>query len=96
MHSSELMVTNYYLIGNFIFLCLFSFLIYDLLKNRYLNLTNYLPYLFLVVGTYSGMNLNLYLIIFSLFGAQSIVRDKSIKKIDIIYLFMGFFWIYNR
>ena len=95
MHSSELMVTNYYLIGNFIFLCLFSFLIYDLLKNRYLNITNYLPYLFLVVGTYSGMNLNLYLIIFSLFGAQSIVRDKSIKKIDIIYLFMGFFWIYN-
>ena len=95
MHSSELMVTNYYLIGNLIFLCLFSFLIYDLLKNRYLNLTNYLPYLFLVVGTYSGMNLNLYLIIFSLFGAQSIVRDKSIKKIDIIYLFMGFFWIYN-
>ena len=34
-------------------------------------------------------------LIFSLFGAQSIVRDKSIKKIDIIYLFMGFFWIYN-
>tara|TARA_B100001996_G_scaffold117074_1_gene88646 strand:- start:1031 stop:3067 length:2037 start_codon:yes stop_codon:yes gene_type:complete len=95
MHNSDFLLNNYYLIGSIIFLSLLSFLIYDLLKNRYLNLTNYLPYLFLIIGTYSGMNLNIYLIIFSFFGAQSVINERSINKIDILYFFMSFFWVYK-
>ena len=95
MHNTEIAFNNYYLIANFIFLFLCSYLIFDILKDRYLNITNYLPYIFIIVGTYSGMNLNFYLIILSFLGIQSLVIYKKINTFDVAYFGISMLWITN-
>ena len=69
--------TNLYLIGNLIFYLLLTILIWDTLNLRYKNLVNYLPFIFLFIGTYAGMNLNFFLILLSVFGVISISRNKN-------------------
>ena len=95
MHNTEITFDNYYLMGNFIFLLLCSYLLFDILKNKYLNLTNYLPFIFLIVGTYSGMNLNFFLIVFSFFGIQSLVLNKKIYLLDVVYFGASLIWLSN-
>ena len=94
MHNTEITFDNYYLmeILSFYFYALIYYLIF--LKNKYLNLTNYLPFIFLIVGTYSGMNLNFFLIVFSFFGIQSLVLNKKIYLLDVVY-FASLIWLSN-
>ena len=54
-----------------------------------------MPYVFLLIGTFSGMNLNIYLIIGSFFGIQSVVIDKKFKMPDFIYFIFSIFWLIN-
>ena len=95
LHSIDLSIKNYYLIALFIFYSLCCIILFDVFKDRYLNLINYLPFIFLIVGTYSGMNLNIYLIIGSFFGIQSLVIDKKLKIPDFLYFFFSIFWIFS-
>ncbi len=95
IHSNDLSISNYYLFAVFIFYFLFCVVFYDVFKDRYLNLINYLPYVFLLVGTFSGMNLNIYLIIGSLFGIQSLFINKKFKIPDFIYFIFSIFWLIN-
>ena len=95
LHSIDLSINNYYLLALFIFHCLCCVVFYDIFKDRYLNLINYLPYVFLLIGTFSGMNLNIYLIIGSFFGIQSVVIDKKFKMPDFIYFIFSIFWLIN-
>ena len=67
---------------------------FELLKIRYKNLLNYLPFTFLLIGTFSGMNLNFYLIVLSYFGLTSISK-KNINSIDLIYLGFSIIWLFN-
>tara|TARA_B100001121_G_C18692977_1_gene623825 strand:- start:423 stop:2453 length:2031 start_codon:yes stop_codon:yes gene_type:complete len=85
--------TNLYLIGNLIFYLLLTILIWDTLNLRYKNLVNYLPFIFLVIGTYAGMNLNFFLILLSVFGVISISKKKKLNRFDFIYFIFSFFWI---
>ena len=85
--------TNLYLIGNLIFYLLLTILIWDALNLRYKNLVNYLPFIFLVIGTYAGMNLNFFLILLSVFGVISISKKKKLNRFDFIYFIFSFFWI---
>ena len=85
--------TNLYLIGNLIFYLLLTILIWDTLNLRYKNLVNYLPFIFLFIGTYAGMNLNFFLILLSVFGVISISRNKKLNRFDFIYFIFSFFWI---
>tara|TARA_X000000368_G_scaffold410187_1_gene393278 strand:- start:1675 stop:3693 length:2019 start_codon:yes stop_codon:yes gene_type:complete len=95
LHSIDPSIKNYYLIALLMFYSLCCLVLFDIFKDRYLNLVNYLPYVFLVVGTYSGMNLNIYLIIGSFFGIQSLLIDKKIKIPDYIYFLFSLVWIFN-
>ena len=67
---------------------------YELFKTRYKNLLNFLPFTFLLIGTFSGMNLNFYLIILSYFGLTSISK-KRINIVDYIYLGFSIIWLLN-
>tara|TARA_B100001741_G_scaffold117402_1_gene96814 strand:- start:2763 stop:4250 length:1488 start_codon:yes stop_codon:yes gene_type:complete len=67
---------------------------YELFKTRYKNLLNFLPFTFLLIGTFSGMNLNFYLIILSYFGLASISK-KRINIFDYIYLGFSIIWLLN-
>ncbi len=95
LHDINIAFNNYYLLATIMFYFLSCLLIFDIFENRYLNIVNYLPFTFLFVGTFSGMNLNLYLILFSFFGLQSLFIDKNIEKIDFLYLIFSLAWLFN-
>ena len=94
LYSNDLNISNYYLLGNVLFYLLFGFLCFELFKNRYKNLLNFLPFTFLLIGTFSGMNLNIYLMVLSYFGLLSISR-KNINSFDYLYLGFSIIWLIN-
>tara|TARA_A100001035_G_scaffold263470_1_gene244022 strand:- start:742 stop:2757 length:2016 start_codon:yes stop_codon:yes gene_type:complete len=94
LFSNDLNISNYYLLGNVLFYLLFGFLCFELFKNRYKNLLNFLPFTFLLIGTFSGMNLNIYLMVLSYFGLISILR-KNINSFDYLYLGFSIIWLIN-
>ena len=94
LYSNELEISNFYMLGNAIFYLLFALVSYELFKTRYKNLINYVPFTFLLVGSFNGMNINFYLIILSLFGLNSIVKN-SIKIFDYLYILFSIAWIFN-
>ncbi len=95
LHSNLLTVDNYYLIGNFLFLFLLVFLFTDLFLKRIYNLTNYIPFVFLLIGTFSGMNLNFYMIVLSYFGLTHVFENKKFNYFDLIYSIFSIVWILN-
>tara|TARA_B100000575_G_scaffold291995_1_gene299301 strand:- start:1968 stop:3995 length:2028 start_codon:yes stop_codon:yes gene_type:complete len=95
IHNSEIKLDNFYLLSIFLFLVLISFVCQDIFKNRESNLINFFPFIFLIVGTYAGMNLNIYLIVISFFGVQSLQYKEEYSKIDLAYFLFSMIWILN-
>ncbi len=95
IHNSEIKLDNFYLLSTFLFLVVISFVCQDVFKNRESNLINFFPFIFLIVGTYAGMNLNIYLIVVSFFGVQSLQYKEEYSKIDIAYFLLSIIWILN-
>ena len=59
LYNNQIQFDNFYLISIFLFLVLTTFISRDIFEKRINNIVNYLPFVFLVIGTYSGMNLNI-------------------------------------
>ena len=91
IHNSEINFNNYYLISMFLFLLLIAFVCQDLFEKRLDNLINFFPFMFLIVGTYSGMNLNIYLIVLSFLGLLSLHNKENYSKLDLIYFLVSIF-----
>ena len=62
------------LVTLFIILKIFSFLI----ENRFYNFIEYLPFLFVLVGSYHSLNLNIFLILFVYIGVNYTIRRKKL------------------
>ena len=76
---------NYYFLG-IVTIYLFIFLLLDdLLSKRESNIINYLPYSFLFIFTFGGMNVNFYLCIISYFGLKNLVKYRGEKKFNILF-----------
>ena len=71
-YSGELYIGNYYLYSYLLNIFLIIFIFNKLITGRFENLINYLPFIFLVYGTYNSLNLNFYLIAFTFLGVVSI------------------------
>lgn len=52
------------------------------------------PFLFLINGTFNYSNINLILIIFSIYGIQNIQENKNLKKFNSIFIIFSFIWLY--
>ena len=94
LYDPEFAINNFYIFGKALLFLLIGLICYDLFSLRYKNLINYIPFLFIFVGTYSGMNLNIFLIILSFFGINSFLSNK-LNKYDLIYFLFSIFWIRN-
>tara|TARA_B100000674_G_scaffold495156_1_gene521746 strand:+ start:1558 stop:3594 length:2037 start_codon:yes stop_codon:yes gene_type:complete len=94
-HNIDLTISNLYLVSTVLFFYVLIFFIYEILIPRLENIINYFPYIFLLVGTYTGMNLNFYLIIGSVFGILNIYKYRKILIYDVIYFLISIFWILN-
>lgn len=86
---------NYFIYTYIFTIVLLSYVFIKLIEPRFYNLINYFPYIFLFYGTYASLNLNFYLIIFSILGLHSILSLEVSKKISLFYFLFALFWIYN-
>ena len=94
-HNIELSTSNLYLVSTILFFFVLLFFIYEILNSRIKNIINYFPFIFLLIGTYTGMNLNFYLLVGSIFGVLSFYKYKELKIYDIVFFVFSIFWILN-
>ena len=86
---------NLYLINYLLSILIITIFIKEILVPRSSNFINYLPYVFLLIGTFNLINSNLYLIIASYFGLLKIINKKTLGKINSLYLSLGLVWLFN-
>jgi hypothetical protein len=89
-------------VGNFFVLSIFlGFLIIlkisdDVITPRASLLLNYLPFIFLVIGTYSSSNMNFYIAYFCLLGTRNINLNVLRHKFTLIYIVSSIVWFFNQ
>ena len=92
-------LSNYFLLSIVLLLVIIFFLIIEIFSTRIENILIYLPFFFLIPGTYDSMNLNIYLLIFALFGLQYVVSNKfsrkDLKYSSIYFFALIFIWMSN-
>jgi len=93
--NGDLYYQNYFLYLYLITFVITIYLFLWLLETRFNNLINFIPFVFLVFGTYASLNLNFYLILFSTIGIFSIINLKFNKFLLIAYLGFSIIWIIN-
>ena len=67
----------------------------NVLKNRSSKVINFLPYGFLFIGLFSGMNLYFLSIYFCINGIKNLFENKSVRKVFSILNILIFFWAFN-
>tara|TARA_X000000368_G_scaffold418656_1_gene419252 strand:+ start:3294 stop:5306 length:2013 start_codon:yes stop_codon:yes gene_type:complete len=93
--NGDLYFENYFLYIYLLTIFLISFIFIYFAESRFNNLLNYLPFIFLLYGTYSSLNLNFYLILFSMLGIYSVYEKHINLKITIVYFGFSLFWLFN-
>lgn len=94
-YNGDLYYKNYFLYLFCLLIFLTSYLITKIIESKYENLINYFPFSFLIFGTYASLNLNFYLIVFSILGLHYLFKRKINFKITMTYLFFTIFWYIN-
>ena len=94
--SSELSFDNYNLFIIFIAIYLCSILFNISLQTRISNIINYLPFVFVLVGTFNGFNLNFYILLLSLLGVNNLLYGGIKSRLNKIYLIFGIFWLLSH
>ena len=94
LYESELSFDNLYIFANLILYLLIGLSCYDLMNSRYKYLINYIPFTFIFIGTYAGMNLNISFIVFSFFGLNSVIL-KKFNRFDLAFFIFSIVWITN-
>tara|TARA_B100001250_G_scaffold100181_1_gene84248 strand:+ start:1259 stop:3277 length:2019 start_codon:yes stop_codon:yes gene_type:complete len=87
---------NYYIFIRFLIYYLIFLFFSQSLQKRASNLINYLPYSFLLVGTFLGSNINFYILILAYFGFQNLIDKNFNLKWSSIYFLFSIFWINTR
>ncbi len=93
--SGELYIGNYFLYGYLISIFAILVVFKDLITHRIGNLLNYLPFVFLIYGTFSTLNINIYLIFFSFLGLVGISSNKLDLKMLFVYVAFSAVWVLN-
>ena len=86
------LVDNYLVFSLLITLCGLLLIFSKLLQNRFENVLNYFPYIFLLVGTYNSLNLNFFLFCFSFFGITKILQIRKLQFGLLVTLLVSRYW----
>ena len=89
-------IENYYIFIRFLIYYLIFLFFSQALPQRSSNLINYLPYSFLLVGTFLGSNINFYILILAYFGFQNLISKNFSLKLNSLYLIFTIFWLNTR
>jgi len=86
------LIDNYLIFSLLISLCCILIIFRKLLENRFENVLNYFPYIFLLVGTYNSLNLNFFLFCFSFFGITKMLEIRKLQLGLLVTLFISGYW----
>ena len=93
--SSNLNLENTYLINIFMTYFIIFLLLSLFIENNEKSIINKFPYMFLLIGTFNGFNLNFYSLIFSYLGLKNFLTTKFINKFNLIYFTFSLSWIFT-
>lgn len=82
----------FYIFVYFLFVSIFSYYFID---SRESIIINYIPYTFLIIGVYSGLNIYFLSIPFFIFGLNQIIINKKYRSRITIFNILVLFWSYN-
>lgn len=82
----------FFLFIYFFFIGFFSFYV---IQSRDKNILNFLPFTYILIGVYSGMNLYFLTIFFCVVGTSEILKNKKIRKYFSLINILVFFWSFN-
>jgi hypothetical protein len=94
--NSDFLINNYNLFIIFISVYLSALLLNTFLETRVSNIINYVPFVFIFVGTFNGFNLNFYVLLFSLLGINNITAEGLNSRLNKLYLVFTIFWLLAR
>ena len=87
-------LSSYLILFAFIFFV--TFLCLEFVNNRFENIINFFPFMFLFVAVIGGLNLHIYTFIFTIFGVYSLFEKHKNIYIYLSLLLIGpLFWIIN-
>jgi hypothetical protein len=93
--TSVLSYDNYILLSLLVAVPIILNIFIDLIKTRFYNLINFLPFIFLFSGTYNSLNLNFFLLTISFIGVIAIQEGSYSKKFTIAYFIFSLIHILN-
>ena len=85
--------SNFYIFSVILNFLIVSYMAILSFETRFYNLILYLPYIFLVTGTFNYMNYNFLILIFGFFGIQNLIETNYSRKYSYVYLLFSIFWI---
>ena len=93
--ETNLSFTNFRLNSIMITFLLLLFIFKDLIGSRLENFINYIPFLFLLVGTYNTFNINFFYILIVFIGVHSFINTKKNFYLISSYLIIATVYFYN-
>ena len=82
--TAVLSYDNYLLLSLLVGVLIILIIFMDLIKTRFYNLINFLPFIFLFSGTYNSLNLNFFLLTISFIGILSIQEGGMIMSVSLM------------
>ncbi len=95
-HQTEIEIINYYLISTFLIYFLIFLFFENNLPQRQERLLNFVPYCFLVVGTFNGFNINFYILMVSYFGLKNVIEKQSNHLFNLVYGIFSVAWFFTN
>ena len=94
--DTSMSIDNYYLINIFLSFYLVLVLISLFIENNKSKILNFFPYMFIIIGSLNGFNLNFFSIVLSYIGLKAILEKKTYNIFNYIYLFFMVAWSQSR
>jgi len=94
--NSDFSINNYYLLIIFLTVYTCVILLNYILESRISNLVNYIPFSFLLIGTFDGFNLNFYVVVLMILGLNNLTQKGYNLTFNKFYLLFSFFWLLSR
>ncbi len=93
--ETDLSFSNFRFNSIMITFLLLLFIFKDLVGSRLKNFINYIPFLFLLVGTYNTFNINFFYILIVFIGVHSFINTKKNFYLISSYLIIATVYFYN-
>ena len=79
----------------FVYLFLIIFLSSVILESRNKKIINHFPYIYLFIGVFSGTNIYFWFLPLTVYGVESLFKQKKIRRLFNIFNLLILFWSYQ-